>query len=110
MDLLATNLRARAHELGLSDAEVARRAGLGARRYGFYATGDREPDFQTFVSICHALDTTPNTLLGFDGEGADSRKRRKLEQKLTATGKLLSDQGLRLAADHADLILRYEAE
>jgi len=34
MDVFAKRLRTRARELGLSDAEVARRAGLTERRYG----------------------------------------------------------------------------
>ena len=40
---------ASARELGLSDAEVARRAGLSERRYGYYATGEREPNLATLV-------------------------------------------------------------
>jgi transcriptional regulator with XRE-family HTH domain len=47
----------------LSDAEVARRAGLAERRYGHYVRGAREPDLQTLLRICTALDVTPNDLL-----------------------------------------------
>ena len=36
-------------QLGLSDAEVARRAGLSERRYGYYATGEREPNLATLL-------------------------------------------------------------
>ena len=43
METFAQRIRERARELGLSDAEVARRAGLSERRYGYYATGEREP-------------------------------------------------------------------
>ena len=59
MEALGVQLRARANALNLSDAEVARRAGLGTRRYGNYVTGDREPDFQTFLRICEVLAVTP---------------------------------------------------
>jgi len=63
METLSRNLRRRAKELGLSDAEVARRAGLSERRYGHYVAGTREPDFATFLRICEVLAVTPNDLL-----------------------------------------------
>ncbi|RWE30479.1 helix-turn-helix transcriptional regulator [Mesorhizobium sp.] len=63
MELFATNLRRRAEELGLSNAEVARRAGLSERRYGNYVSGRREPDLATLVKIASVLATTPNDLL-----------------------------------------------
>lgn len=63
METLSRNLRCRAKELGLSDAEVARRAGLSERRYGHYVAGTREPDFATFMRICEVLVVTPNDLL-----------------------------------------------
>jgi len=44
MQGFGARLMARARELGLSNAEVARRAGLSERRFGNYATDIREPD------------------------------------------------------------------
>jgi transcriptional regulator with XRE-family HTH domain len=61
---LVKRLRVRARVLGLSDAEVARRLGLGATRYANHVNGTREPDFTTFLRICQVLKTTPNDLLG----------------------------------------------
>ena len=66
MEGLGQRLRFRAWELGLSDAEVARRAGLTATRYGHYVSDYREPDLATFGRICGVLGTTPNDLLGFE--------------------------------------------
>ena len=63
MELFATNLRRRAEELGISNAEVARRAGLSERRYGNYVSGRREPDLATLIKIASVLATTPNELL-----------------------------------------------
>lgn len=63
MELFAANLRKRAEELGISNAEVARRAGLSERRYGNYVSGRREPDLATLVRIAAILATTPNDLL-----------------------------------------------
>lgn len=52
----------------MSDAEVARRAGLTATRYGHYVSDYREPDLATFGRICGVLGTTPNDLLAFEPE------------------------------------------
>lgn len=64
----AQRLRARARHLGLSDAEVARRAGLGQPRYSNYSNGVREPALDILVSIARALETTPDRLLGVAAE------------------------------------------
>lgn len=66
MELFAFNLRKRAEQLGISHAEVARRAGLSETRYGNYVSGRREPDLATLVRIASALATTPNELLTSD--------------------------------------------
>lgn len=63
MEIFAANLRKRAEELGISNAEVARRAGLSERRYANYVSGRREPDLATLVRIASVLALTPNELL-----------------------------------------------
>lgn len=106
MQVLGEQLRRRARELDLSDAEVARRAGLSPRRYGNYVTGDREPDLQTLVRICKVLTTTPDQLLGFDDARPSKRKseRDRLVDKLVATAGLLNDTQLRLAVRQLEVI------
>lgn len=67
-------LRRRAARLGMSDAQVAKAAGLSPRRYGHYVTNDREPDLSTLLRISQVLGTTPDVLLGLvpeDGEGRE---------------------------------------
>lgn len=64
MDIFAERLRERAKQLGISNAEAARRVGLEERRYAHYASGRREPDLATLKAISEALGTTPNWLLG----------------------------------------------
>lgn len=64
MDGFGRALRQRASEIGLSDAEVARRAGLDEGRYGNYVRDAREPDLATLVKISRVLATTPDALLG----------------------------------------------
>jgi len=64
MDIFAEKLRERAKQLGISNAEAARRIGLDERRYAHYASGRREPDLTTLVNISEILGTNPNWLLG----------------------------------------------
>ena len=70
---IGARLQARARQLGLTDAEVARRLGLAQGRYSHYANDQREPDLATLVRICQQLSMTPNELLGV-GEGDDNRR------------------------------------
>lgn len=72
MEGLGNRLRVRAAELGLSGAEVARRAGLTATRYGHYLSDYREPDLATLVRICRVLGFRPDELLAYDQHGADA--------------------------------------
>ena len=69
MDGVGKRLRARALDLGLSDAEVARRAGLTATRYGHYVSDYREPDLATLVRICRVLGLRPDELLAYEQLG-----------------------------------------
>ena len=72
MEGIGDRLKARAAELGLSGAEVARRAGLTATRYGHYIQDIREPDLATLVRICRVLGLRPDVLLGYDQAGSAS--------------------------------------
>ena len=79
MDGVGSRLRSRALELGLSDAEVARRAGLTATRYGHYVSDYREPDLATLVRICRVLGLRPDELLAYEqaDEGEDGLAERR---------------------------------
>jgi transcriptional regulator with XRE-family HTH domain len=59
-------IKKRQAELKLSDAEVARRMGISAQRFGHYANGTREPDREMLLKICDVLDVDPNYLYGHD--------------------------------------------
>ena len=89
-------LRARARELELSDAEVARRLGLSPSRYANYVQGIREPDYATFRRICTVLRTTPNWLLGYDAPAAEADPEAAARERLALAGRALS--GPQLAA------------
>ena len=64
MEGLGGRLRARARELGWSDAEVARRVGLGQTRYAGYVLDQHEPDLATLLRICATLGVSVGGLLG----------------------------------------------
>lgn len=95
-------LRRRAGEIGLSDAEVARRVGLDAGRYGNYVRGTREPDFRTFEKICRVLLTTPNALLGFDEDAPADHSRAM------AALNALDENQRRLAVEILETMVRYQ--
>jgi transcriptional regulator with XRE-family HTH domain len=84
MDAFGENLRKRARHLGLSDAEVARRAGLSPRRYGFYVTGDREPDLRTLLRIAETLTCTVDHLLKPSPEDARDCPHKKALERIAA--------------------------
>lgn len=96
MEIFVERLQERADELGLTQADVARLAGLNERRFNHYARGRRQPDLATLVRIAAILKTTPNWLLGFEPVGNDPN-RANLEAKLAATCQRLDDDKLALA-------------
>ena len=92
MESFASNLKARAKELGITQADVARRAGLSERRYSNYVTGRREPDLATLVRIATVLQTTPDRLLSF---GADDNQPEPIaHQRIQAALSVLSGDDL----------------
>ncbi|NRG17579.1 helix-turn-helix transcriptional regulator [Rhizobiales bacterium] len=104
MDIFANNLKDRAHELGLSNAEVARRVGLSERRYAHYVSGRNEPDLAMLLKIAEVLQSTPNELLGLDREKADG-PRDILIDRLNAVAAVMTDDDLQAAIAQAEAIL-----
>ena len=80
MEGFGQRLKARARELGWSDAEVARRAGLGQTRYAGYVLDQHEPDYATLLRICATLGVSVGGVLGeFDGgPGGDQALRDRV--------------------------------
>jgi transcriptional regulator with XRE-family HTH domain len=107
MEEFAKRLRERARELGLSDAEVARRAGLSERRYGYYATGEREPNLATLVRICEVLAATPNDMFLPEGKPPAQSGRDRVLARITAAAERLSLADLELAACQLECLLAY---
>jgi transcriptional regulator with XRE-family HTH domain len=98
MEPFATNLRRRAEQLGISNAEVARRAGLSDRRYGNYISGRREPDLSTLVRIAKVLGTRVDELIGMNpGDQVRTSEELFQERIIAAVQALRSDDLQRVA-------------
>lgn len=103
MEQFATRLRKRAGELGISNAEAARRVGLSERRFAHYVTGAREPDLATLVRIARILETTPNELLGVGAEHKRS-KRSLLRERLQVAARAMDERSLEIVVIQAEAL------
>ncbi len=104
-------LRDRARELGLADATVAERLGLSQQRYFNYVSDATEPDYETLLRICRALNTTPNAVLGTDPPQLEPDELGLLRARIAATAGTMAVPGLRIAAAVIDTLAReYELE
>lgn len=100
MQGLGERLRARARELGWSDAEVARRVGLAQTRYANYVTDRHEPDLATLMRICTVLGTSASDLLRPAVDGHDEAAR--LRGRIAAAAQALDQQALGVLVIVAD--------
>jgi transcriptional regulator with XRE-family HTH domain len=107
MEIFVQRLQERARELGLSQVDVARLAGLNERRFNHYARGRRQPDLATLVRIASTLKTTPNWLLGVESVTATG-PRQRLEAKLNTTCQTLDDFRLGLAVTLVTALATHE--
>ncbi|MGB3025816.1 helix-turn-helix transcriptional regulator [Paradevosia shaoguanensis] len=98
MTPLATNLRKRADALKLSNAEVARRAGLTERTYGNYVLGRTEPNLSTLLNIAKVLQSSVDELL-----------RPNTEHVASTADRLLAAAALLSADDQAIILVQTEA-
>lgn len=107
MDVFAQRLKQQARNLGLSDAEVARRCGLNERRYGHYVSGSREPNLETLVRICEVLGVTPNDLLGFGADDGEENARSQLIDRVMAGVNVLNQDDLAVAVSQIEALVRH---
>lgn len=105
MDIFAANLRKRAKELGISNAEAARRIGLSERRYAHYITGAREPDLASLVRIAVALLTTPDVLLGVGEAKRTPTKRALMKDRLSSAVDVMGDRELDQTVIQAEAVV-----
>jgi transcriptional regulator with XRE-family HTH domain len=108
MEIFAENLRKRINDLGLTQAEAARRCDLENRRFHHYVVGDRQPDLATLVKIATVLGTTPDALLSANpATTAASDETSRLRAKLIATAGMIDPSGLRLLSLLADGVVAF---
>lgn len=106
MKLFAERLRQRADQLGISNAEVARRTGLDDRRYGHYISGRNEPDLATVVRIAETLGTTPNWLLGVDEMKDADPEKAALVARFTNATRLLPARDVEMLVVQAEAVAK----
>ncbi|WP_455270894.1 helix-turn-helix domain-containing protein [Rhizobium herbae] len=94
MEPFATNLRRRAEKLGISNAEVARRANLSDRRYGNYVSGRREPDLATLIRIAGVLGASVDELVGSNLEERSGTKEELFQERIHAAVRALGQDDL----------------
>ncbi|MCP1199076.1 helix-turn-helix domain-containing protein [Notoacmeibacter sp. MSK16QG-6] len=104
MDIFAKRLRERADQMGISNSEAARRAGLEERRYGHYIAGRREPDLTTLTKIAEVLQTTPNWLLGVAGAHEDDPEKAAFIDRFANAAKGMNAEELELFVIQAEAI------
>lgn len=104
MIMFASRLRQRAEELGISNAEAARRVGLSERRYAHYVSGKREPDLATLVRIAEVLGTTPNWLLVIEYSEAPPSAASLLKDRLRLAANAMSEQALEITVVQAEAV------
>lgn len=109
MDMFAQRLQDRAKQLGISNAEAARRVGLDERRYAHYASGKREPDLATVLKIAVSLSTSPNWLLGFVEPDADDPVKMALVERLFTASTAITNETLELLAIQAEAVAKFRA-
>ncbi len=107
MNRFCFQLRQRAEELGISQAEAARRSGLSEHRYGHYVRGIREPDLATLARIAKALQTTPNELLGFASEKSEKSRRSLLRDRLNSAIAELREKDLELVIAQTEVLVNF---
>lgn len=104
MDVFANNLRQKAQELGLANAEVARRVGLSERRYAHYVSGRNEPDLAMLLKIADVLQSSPNELLT-NQSAPQKDKRAILIERLVAAATVMMDDDLQVAIVQAEAVV-----
>lgn len=105
MKTFATNLRARAKELGLSNAEVARRIpGMTERRYAHYITARTEPDLASLIKIAEVLRTTPDSLLGVGDAKRQQSRLSTMKERLALAADSMNARELEQTVIQAEAV------
>ena len=105
MEIFAKRLRERAKQLGISNSEAARRAGLDERRYAHYVSGRSEPNLMILKRISEALDTTPNWLLGITSKIEKAPETAALIERFVNAARGMTREQLKLCVIQAEAVV-----
>lgn len=98
-DVFSARLRAAREKRGLTQSELAKRAGLQMSAISHFETGTRKPSFDNLRRVADALDVTTDYLLGrteeFDGSAAAGKIYRH-GANLSSTDLELTEQFIKL--------------
>jgi len=92
--LLSNNIRLFRVDSGLSQAELAEKAGISTPYLGAVERGDKWPSPATLAEIAHGLGVEPYDL--FKPESASSREVRKIIAKLARDISVFAGQSAKL--------------
>lgn len=107
MEIFGIRLRERAALLRISNAEVARRCGLGDRQYAYYVAGRREPNLQSLVKIADVLGTSVDVLLGRQ-QLPEKDARQQLLDRIVTAAQSLTDEQLRTISIQVEALADYK--
>jgi hypothetical protein len=85
-------------------------AGLSERRYGYYATGDREPNLATLLRICEVLAASPNDLLLPERKPPRQSGRDRLLARISTATDALTAADLELAACQLECLVAHQTK
>jgi len=63
MDMMGQNIKKKRLEMGMTQAELAEKAGLSNVHISHLETGSSTVSLESLVNICKALETTPDYIL-----------------------------------------------
>ena len=109
MEIFAKLVKQRSADLGMSQAEVARRAGVSERSFGHYMSSRSEPNLDGLVRIAKVLGTTPNHLLGVEPAPiADSDDSARIRTRIGAACATLDPATLPLVLTLVEAVLDHK--
>ena len=73
------------HELGLTQSELAKRAGIAQSTLSYIEKGKKRPQFETMSAICRVLGFTVLDLLTFEEQPST---RRFFEESMSGRGRI----------------------
>ena len=104
MNIIGNKLLAFRKQKGLTQAEVAELAEISDRTYADIERGTTNMRMETLVSICKALNITPNQLL-FEQDNSSIIEQEKILKKLESCNSKDKETALKILSVYLDSLL-----